>query len=65
MKNYFVVYFYKCKRKGFGVGNVFIELNQPIEQENAIREVERTIKYKNKFEACAVLNFFEVGETVG
>lgn len=65
MKKYFVVYFYKASKSGFGVGNIFAELSAPIEQENAMREVERTIREKNKFESCAVINFFEVGEDVG
>lgn len=65
MKKYFVVYFYKASKRGFGVGNIFVELSAHIEQENAMREVERTIREKNKFESCAVINFFEVGEAVG
>lgn len=65
MKKYFVVYFYKYRNHQFGIGNVFLELSDSIEKESSIRQVEKVIREKNHFSACAVVNFCKVDDTDG
>lgn len=60
MKKYFVVYFYKVDRNAWGIGNAFLDLSESIETVAGMREVERTLKEKNRFLACSVINYCEI-----